>query len=246
MKKLTDRINKENRNLLIAFCIGDGCAQANGQLKCNHSWKQLAYIQYKQKLLQNHGIKVGKISRFEGSNGYLQKTIQYRLCTSVIPFNRVLHRVMYKNGVKTLSLKLLMRVDALGLALICMDDGSILRRKHKGVYKGFYFRISTYCSEDQAKIWLQYFKDKWDLYPTIIHEKKGCTINFGAKEGRKLFEIITPYVCPSMMYKVLPEMSDLKAYYGTTVLDEIIAQSTLQSDRDAVEAPATHKSEEIV
>jgi hypothetical protein len=55
---------------------------------------------------------------------------------------------MYKDGVKYIPYKLLMRVDALGLAFICMDDGAILRRKYKGKYKGFYFRISTYCSEE--------------------------------------------------------------------------------------------------
>ena len=85
------------------------------------------------------------------------------------------------------------------------------------------------------------------MYPTIIHEKAGCTINFGATEGRKLFKIISPYICPSMMYKVLPEMSDLKIYYGTQVLDEIIALSTLPEDKRIMEAHTTQNmSEEIV
>ena len=61
-----------------------------------------------------------------------------------------------------------------------------------------------------------------------------------------LFKIITPYICPSMMYKVLPEMSDLKKYYSTTVLDEIIALSTLPEDKKAMEAHATRESEDIV
>ena len=153
---------------------------------------------------------------------------------------------MYKDGIKVIPYKLLMRVDALGLAIICMDDGSILRRKYKGKYKGFYFRISTYCSEEQADIWIKYFNDKWNLYPTKVCEKKGYTINFGAEQGRKLFDIIKSYVCPSMMYKILPEMSDLKNYYGTTVLDEIIALSTLPEDKKVMEAHTTQQSEDIV
>ena len=84
-----------------------------------------------------------------------------------------------------------------------------------------------------------YFNDKWNLYPTKVCEKKGYTINFGAEQGRKLFDIIKPYVCPSMMYKILPEMSDLKNYYGTTVLDEIIALSTLPEDKKVMEAHTT-------
>ena len=246
MKKLKDRLNKENRNLLIAMTIGDGCVQSNKQLKISHSWKQYAYLKYKQQLLKDHGIKCGVLSRFEGKNGYCQKTIQYRLCTSTYPFNAVLRRIMYKDGIKVIPYKLLMRVDALGLAIICMDDGSILRRKYKGKYKGFYFRISTYCSEEQADIWIKYFNDKWNLYPTKVCEKKGYTINFGAKQGRKLFDIIKPHVCPSMMYKILPKMSDLKNYYGTTVLDEIIALSTLPEDKKVMEAHTTQQSEDIV
>ena len=77
-------------------------------------------------------------------------------------------------------------------------------------------------------------------------EKKGYTINFGAKQGRKLFDIIKLHVCPSMMYKILPEMSDLKNYYGTTVLDEIIALSTLPEDKKVMEAHTTQQSEDIV
>ena len=247
MKSLTDRVNKENRNLLIALSIGDGCVQKNGQIRVNHSWKQYAYVNYKRDILRKHGIKVGQINRFEGQNGYCGHTIQYNFNVAVYNFNKVLRRVMYKDGKKTLSLKLLNRVDALGLAIICMDDGAILRRKCNGKYSGFYFRISTYCSEEQAKIWIQYFNEKWNLYPTIIHEKAGYTINFGATEGRKLFKIISPYVCPSMMYKVLPEMSDLKIYYGTQVLDEIIALSTLPEDKRIMEAHTTQNmSEEIV
>ena len=42
-----------------------------------------------------------------------------------------------------------------------------------------------------------------------------------------------------MMYKILPEMSDLKNYYGTTVLDEIIALSTLPEDKKVMEAHTT-------
>ena len=42
------RLNKENRNLLIAMAIGDGCVQSNKQLKISHSWKQYAYLKYKQ------------------------------------------------------------------------------------------------------------------------------------------------------------------------------------------------------
>ena len=246
MKKLKDRLNKENRNLLIAMAIGDGYVQSNKQLKISHSWKQYAYLKYKQQLLKDHGIKCGVLSRFEGKNGYCQKTIQYRLCTSTYHFNAVLRRIMYKNGIKVIPYKLLMRVDALGLAIICMDDGSILRRKYKGKYKGFYFRISTYCSEEQADVWIKYFNDKWNLYPTKVCEKKGYTINFGAEQGRKLFDIIKSYVCPSMMYKILPEMSDLKNYYGTTVLDEIIALSTLPEDKKVMEAHTTQQSEDIV
>lgn len=242
MKKLVDRINRSGRDLIIACSLGDGCINRQGQLMFNHSWKQYEYAMWKYNLLKRNGIKVGKIQRAVTSNGYLKKTVQYRYGTTVTMFNKVLRRVMYDGSSKKYVKKLLNRLTPQGLAIWFMDDGTILRRKYKGVYKGFYLRISTYCSSEQANEIISYFNEKWGIHPTKVCEhSKGdlYTINFGAKEGKKLINIIKPYMCPSMMYKVLYDIEELKKYYNVQDVSEILTNSTLEEDRKLVEAHAS-------
>lgn len=240
-KILKNRLNNNGRNLLIAVALGDGCISKTGQLKVNHSWKQYKYVEWLYNLLKNNGIKVGKLTRHEGSNGYLKYTIQYRFNVEQTMFTKVLRRVFYDSlGKKRYKRKLLNRLTPQGLAIWFMDDGALLRRKYKGQYKGFYLRISTYCSSDEADEIIKYFNEVWDIYPTKIHEHKikhydAYTINFGAKEGRKLIDIIKPYMCPSLMYKILPEIDDLKSYYNIQDVSEILTDSTLESDRKLME-----------
>lgn len=239
MKTLKNRINRKGRDLIIACSLGDGCINKLGQLIFNHSWKQYDYSMWKYNLLKRNGIKIGKINRFEGSNGYLNYTIQYRYRTSVTMFNKVLRRCMYKDGHKYYRRGLLNRLTPQGLAIWFMDDGTILRRKYKGVYKGFYLRISTYCSAEQADEIIKYFKEEYDIHPTKVceHSKRDLyTINFGAKEGKKLINIIKPYMCPAMMYKVLYNIEELKKYYNTEEVSEILTKGTLESDRLLMEA----------
>ena len=245
MKHLKDRQNKLSRNLLIAFALGDGCISRVGQMKTNHSWKQYKYVLWKMKLLNSYGIKTGKLTRLVTKNGYLKYTIQYRFNVEVTMFTKLLRRVMYSGSTKLYKRKLLNRLDAQGLALWFMDDGSLLRRKYKGVYKGFYLRISTYCSSEQADEIINYFKEVWDIHPTKIceHRKNNLyTINFGAKEGKKLIDIIKPHMCPEMMYKILYDVEECKRYYNVTNVDEIYTKCTSEEDRLLMEAHANQKS----
>jgi hypothetical protein len=224
-----------------------GVLTKKGQLLINHSWKQRDYCLWKRNLLKQNGIRVGDIQRYEGSNGYLNYTIQYRFCIGIHIFNKVLRRVLYDGNIrKKYPRKLLNRLSHQGLALWFMDDGSLLRRKYKGHYCGFYLRISTYCSSEQADNIISYFKEEWDIHPTKIRESKitnydAYTINFGAQEGRKLINIIKPYMCPSMMYKVLYDIEELKSYYNIQDVSEILTESTLESDRLLMEAHTTSK-----
>ena len=69
------------------------------------------------------------------------------------------------------------------------------------------------------------------------HCKKDLyTINFGAKEGKKLIDIIKPYMCPAMMYKVIYDVEELKKYYDVQEVSEILTKCTLESDRLLMEA----------
>lgn len=249
-KILHSRLNNNSRNLLIALALGDGCVTKDGAIYVNHSWKQYAYSKWLYKTLKKNGIRVGKFSRFEGKNGYMKHTIQYRFSVCRYDFNKVLRRCLYRNGKKYYNPGLIKRLSPQGLAIWFMDDGSILRRKYKGHYCGFYLRISTYCSLEEINAIIKYFNEVWNIYPTKIRERKikeeSYTLNFGAKEGKKLIDIIKPYMCPSMMYKILYDVEECKKYYNIEDMNDVFIDGTLESDRLSMEMEGTRKSEDIV
>ena len=56
-KKNAKKLNKYQRKLLIDMLIGDGLLKNDGRLQIKHSVKQEEYILWKNKLLNDAGIK---------------------------------------------------------------------------------------------------------------------------------------------------------------------------------------------
>lgn len=221
MKQLKTRLNKTGRNLIIAMSIGDGHIHSKGYLDINHCEAQKEYCLWKWQLLKDNGVKVGMFREWKQINGYSKgkEVIKYGFQTSVLDFCKVLRRIEYEHGRTKYNKKLLKRLGAQGLAIWIMDDGALLRRSRINkdrirTYSGFYITISTYCTLEQANDIIEYFNEEWDIYPTKVFEKRqqSYIINFCAREGRKLIEIIKPYMCPHMMYKVIPDKIECENY----------------------------------
>ena len=221
MKQLKTRLNKTGRNLIIAMSIGDGHIAKKGYLDINHCEAQKEYCLWKWQLLKDNGVKVGTFREWKQINGYSKgkEVTKYGFQTTVLDFCKVLRRVEYEYGKTKYNKKLLKRLGAQGLAIWIMDDGALLRRSKTNkdgirTYSGFYITISTYCPLEQANDIIEYFNEEWDIYPTKVFDKRqqSYIINFCAREGRKLIEIIKPYMCPHMMYKVLPDKIECENY----------------------------------
>lgn len=237
MKQLKTRLNKTGRNLIIAMSIGDGCISKKGYLTINHGETQKEYCLWKWSLLKQNGVKVGVFRKTNDINGYSKgkPVTQYRFQSSIMDFCKVLRRIEYENGRTKYNRKLLNRLGAQGLAIWIMDDGSLLRRSRinkDGIrtYSGFYITISTYCNLQQADGIINYFKEEWGINPTKVFDKRqqSYIINFCAREGRKLIEIVKPYMCPHMMYKVIPDKIECENYMKLLKeTDEISVDSTL-------------------
>lgn len=238
MKQLKTRLNKTGRNLIIAMSIGDGHIHTKGCLNINHCKAQKEYCYWKWKLLKDNGVKVGIFREWEQVNGYSKgkAVTRYGFQTSVSDFCKVLRRVEYENGRTKYNSKLLKRLGPQGLAIWIMDDGSLSRRSRINkngdrVYAGFYITISTYCKLEQAEDIIKYFNTEWDLYPTKVFDKRqqSYIISFCAREGRKLIEIIKPYMCPHMMYKVIPDKIECEKYMKLLKeTDENTVEGTLE------------------
>jgi len=202
------KLNKKSRNLLIALLLGDGTISNNNVFKLTHCEKQLDYLQWKVKQLNNAGIRNNGIKSYIKTCGYASGVPVFYSQLNIIPFIKVLRRVFYKQGKKVLgSRKLLNRLDARGIAIWYMDDGCINIRKRNGKPVGFYIRISLCKPKAEVQIVINYFKEVWGINFYTFHEGKkedSYSLCCGTQEGIKFINLVTPYVSqiPSMAYKI--------------------------------------------
>lgn len=207
------KITKESRNLLIAMLIGDGTICKNNVFKLSHGYKQKDYLEWKIKQLNNLGLKNTGIKEYVSTYGYNTGSLVYYTQLSTIPFIKLLRRIVYKDG-KSISRKLLNRLDAKGISIWYMDDGHINIRRDKDKRPiGFYIKISTCTTKEQTQVFIDYFKEVWDVNFYTIKEGRGTySLCCGTKEGVKFINIVKQYVqqVPSMIYKIIYDLSQRK------------------------------------
>lgn len=206
------KFNKESRNLLIAMLLGDGAISNNYVYKLSHSDKQKDYLEWKIKQLKEHGIRNNGLKKYISTKGFNVGKIVYYTQLNIIPFVKVLRRVVYKDKKIIGNRKLLNRLDALGIAIWYMDDGHINIRKTKGKVHGFYIKISICEPKEEVQTIIDYFKEVWNIKFYMFHESKkkdSYSLCCGTKEGLKFISIVESYVkqVPSMLYKIQFDLS---------------------------------------
>ena len=201
------KITKESRNLLIGLLIGDGTISNNNVFKLAHSKEQKDYLEWKLKQLKDSGIRNNGLKTYISSNGYNKGKEVYYTQLNIIPFIKVLRRVVYKPFKKLGNRKLLNRLSAREIAIWYMDDGHVNYRKTKNRIHGFYIKIATCLPKEELQIIIDYFKEVWNIHFYMFREGKkenSYSLCCGTKEGIKFINIIKPYVeqVPSMKYKI--------------------------------------------
>ena len=204
--------------MIIGMLLGDGTISNNYVFKLSHGYKQKEYLEWKINLLNEHGIKNNGLKKYISTCGYNLGSIVYYSQMSVIPFMKVLRRVIYKPIKNYANRKILNRLTPLGLAIWYMDDGHINIRKTDDKIHGFYIKIATCLYKEQNQIIIDYFKEIWNISFYQFKEgkpgKNTYSLCCGTQEGIKFIELIKPYVesCPSMLYKIQYDLSQRRDY----------------------------------
>lgn len=209
------KITKESRNLLIGLLIGDGTISNNNVFKLAHSKEQKDYLEWKIKQLKDSGIRNNGLKTYVSSKGYNKGKEVYYTQLNIIPFIKVLRRIVYKPFKKLGNRKLLNRLSAREIAIWYMDDGHINYRKTNNKVHGFYIKIATCLPKEELQIIIDYFKEVWDIQFYMFHEGKkenSYSLCCGTKEGIKFINIVKPYVeqIPSMKHKIEYDLSQCK------------------------------------
>jgi len=209
------KFNKESRNLLISMLLGDGTISNNNVFKLSHGYKQKEYLEWKINLLNEYGIKNNGLKEYVSTKGYNTGDIVYYSQLSIIPFIKLLRRIIYKPKKNYANRKILNRLNALGVAIWYMDDGHINIRKTNDKIHGFYVKIATCLSKENNQIIIDYFKEVWNVsFYQFKEGKETYSLCCGTQEGIKFIEIVKPYIesCPSMIYKIQYDLSQRKDY----------------------------------
>ena len=193
------------RRFLLGDLLGDGNITSWGMFQCNHSYKQLSYIKYKQKILSNlispnFSLKENCISNHQNGKKYKA----YFLRTMGNIHLKEIYNKFYIDKVKIFPYEYLLQsnFDAYSLAIWYMDDGS--RSSNTailGTY-GFGFKANHQIS--------QFLFEKFNICSEVKQKHyegmsfdKDCTIHIPYQDG-KFFQLIAPHILPHFQYK-LPE-----------------------------------------
>lgn len=206
------KITKESRNLLIGLLLGDGTISNNNVFKLAHCEQQLDYLEWKIKQLNNSGLRNNGVKEYISTNGFNKGKKVYYTQLNIIPFVKVLRRVVYKPTKKLGNRKLLNRLSAREIAIWYMDDGHINYRKTNNKIHGFYIKIATCIPKEELQIVIDYFKEVWNIQFYMFHEgrkENSYSLCCGTKEGIKFINIVKQYVeqIPSMKHKIEYDLS---------------------------------------
>ena len=212
---MKSKITKESRNLLIGMLLGDGTISNNYVFKIAHCEEQKDYLEWKVKQLKDAGIRNNGIKSYIKTKGFNIGVNVYYTQLNIIPFIKVLRRVVYKQKKILGNRKLLNRLGAREIAIWYMDGGHINIRTDKGRPCGFYIRISTCEPKEEVQTIIDYFKEQWNINFYMFHEGKkenSYSLCCGTKEGLKFIDIVKPYVSqvPSMVHKITYDLSQRK------------------------------------
>lgn len=194
-------LGKKQREVIIGLILGDGYLQATGKnnarLRLEHGSKQKDYIEWKYEVLKN--FMQSKPKALIRRNPVWQRTYKYYRCqTHATPYLGKLRRLFYDGCQKVIpeNIESLFKTPV-SLAVWYMDDGSLYPRdKTAEMYLPCY---QEGCLQRLTKA----LKVNFGLDPTIkIKKGKYPTYYFNVPQTTKLIKIISPYIVPSLEYKV--------------------------------------------
>ena len=204
-------MDKNARAILYGMAIGDGGiylskdqASKTARMIIGHGPKQLGYLHHKANIL--HSVLGGKepsiyTSKKEANGKVYVNHQMYKNHT----YFRQMHRVLYPQGIKVYSEKMLGYLNDHSLAIWYMDDGSGVVCKNKNKTPcGCMTRLSTYCTKEEAELLKWWFNEKYRIDPKFDVDNRNdkYSLRFNTKNSREFVSIVSPYMFKDCRYKI--------------------------------------------
>ncbi|OGE25450.1 hypothetical protein A3H85_03335 [Candidatus Daviesbacteria bacterium RIFCSPLOWO2_02_FULL_40_8] len=181
------------RDVLIGTILGDGSFKISrsgkaAQLQICHSFSSKDYVSWKKQIFENWVFAEPRYHQI--NNSLIFRTISHTLIFEYMRF-------FYKERIKIIpqNIKNILKSN-LSLAVWFMDDGN-------GYLKRNAFRISTYAFGLNGNLLLQEcLSQNFGLQTNLVRDSKGFQLYVPVREGEKFKKLISPFVIPSMKYKI--------------------------------------------
>lgn len=209
MRKVSKKLNLNQKRLLIGMLIGDGTITNHPDYKIDHSTAQVEYLKWKLFLLNEAGIKNTGLKLYKSSAGFNKGEDVYRVRVSTNSTIKALRRSIYKPK-KTITRRLLNWLTQREIAIWFMDDGSVNvnTSKQRSSIKHTVL-IATCVEKETAEMIANYFDEVWNIKFRVFQEQGQKTLSYSIattseEECRKFNNLVYPYVSqvPSLLYKL--------------------------------------------
>lgn len=229
-RRITKKLSKEQKSLLIGLLLGDGTISSNYVFKLSHSEAQREFLEWKIDLLNKFGFKNNGVKEYISTCGYNKGNKVLYSQMSLNPTIKALRRTVYAPK-KHITRRLLNWLTPIGLAIWYMDDGCInvnTSKQRSSIQHTI--KIATCVDLDTAQVVIDYFKEVWDVQFRPFKEGKGTYSIASSTESdcAAFIQIIRPYIeqVPSLLYKIRDNFTK----------EEFIAQQKAGSEvRDTLE-----------
>lgn len=183
-------LTNEQRSILLGTALGDAHIRSiNNKLArmyLSHGWKQQTYLEWKV-------AKVQELFPFP-IRRRKRKVVSYSVESILHSYLKKLHSMIYWNNQKHIPKSFLDCIDLQALAIWYLDDGSLSRDLCLHV-----------CAFDPQEIdnLIVAFKEQLDIHAVRSGKNRRYTIGIYRKNDvQKFLDLIRPYVCDFMAYKV--------------------------------------------
>lgn len=196
------------RDVLVGTILGDGSFKISrsgraARLQVCHSVKVREYVDWKRQIFANWVFSDPKY--YESNKALIFRTVSH-------PEVYELMKLFYEGNLKIVPKNISdILKSPLSLAVWFMDDGN-------GYLESFALRISTYCFGLEGNLILKdCLLKNFNIKSTICKDTKGYQLYLPISDGNitKFKGLITPYVIPSMLYK-LERRSPVETNIGGT------------------------------
>lgn len=211
----SSRITPEVKQVLLGTLLGDGTIIRSGALNTiqfSHSVVQNDYFNYVCELL---GDLIA--SKREYRSGY-GSVIQRASTKSCLEVSQLIDYITPK-GKKTVTREWCNMITPLGLAIWYMDDGSLSNRDEVNQRPRISFATNGF-SFDECQL-LQEMMSRFGITSKIATKPsyKGNVIQVGSDDTEKFCELIAPFVCKAMKYKLPIKYEKTQCVYENASFD---------------------------